>query len=110
MLNVELRTVHEHVLLDGMPVKVDEQVETLFEFGFEVLDQLEEVECFRECVLALLVECTVEVLAEQACAVIACDNTVGVYHWDYICDELFAELFGLWVLTADMLQEPFADE
>mgnify|MGYP000860902903 FL=1 len=68
------------------------------------------MECFRESVLALLVECTVKVLAKQACAVITRHNAVGVYHWDYICDELFAELFGLWVLTADMLQEPFADE
>ena len=68
------------------------------------------MECFRESVLALLVECTVKVLAEQACAVIACNNTIRIYHWDDVCYELFAELFGLWVLTADMLQEPFADE
>lgn len=91
-------------------MKIDEQVETLLELGFEVLDKLEQVECFRECILALLVECTVKILAEQAGAVIACDNTVGVYHWNDVSDEFFAELFGLWVLTADMLQEPFADE
>lgn len=93
-----------------MSMQVNKEAEFLLVLVFELLYHLQQVECLREGEPAGLVECTVQVLSEQACPVVPADDPVWVHHGHHIDDEVLPELPGFRVFSAHLLQKPLADE
>ena len=87
-------------------MQVDEHVNSL-EAAFFLLDELFEVVHFREGMLALLVVSPVQVLSEEAGAVVASNNSIRIHHRDDLKDHLLDQLFGTFFLRAEILNEPF---
>ena len=107
MLDVEIRPVHEHVFLDGVAVQVEVEAEPLFVGFLQFLYELQEVEGFREGVFSGLVEGAVEVLAEEAGAVVAGDDAVGVEHGNHVEDVASPQLLGRLLTPAEILHHSF---
>lgn len=93
-----------------MAVEVNKEVEALLMFGFEVLNQFKQVESLRKCELSGLVESAVKVLTKEACTIVTHNYTIWVDHRHDIGNKVLPELFGLGLITANVLQETLTNE
>lgn len=110
MLNVELRAVHEYIFFDRVTVEVNKEVEALFMFGFEVFDKFKQVESLRKCEFSGLIESTVKVLTKETCAIVTHNDTIWVDHRHDIGNKVLPELFGLRLVTANVLKKTLTNE
>jgi hypothetical protein len=110
MLNAKVRTVHEDVLLDGVPVQVDVEVEPLFVSEFEFFGELYQEVGLWEGEFARLVEGAVQILPEKTGPIVASYHSVGVQHRQHIEDVVFPELLCGGVVPAKILQHAFRNE
>jgi hypothetical protein len=91
-------------------VKVNKEVEALLMFGFEVFDKLEQVESLRKCKLSGLVKSAVKVLTKEARPIVTHNYTIRVDHRHDIGNKVLPELFGLGLVTANILQKTLTNE
>ena len=91
-------------------MEVNKEVEALFMFGFEVFDKFEQVKSLRECKLSGLVESAVKVLTKETCTIVAYNYTIWVDHRHDIGNKVLPELFGLGLITANILNKTLTNE